>query len=97
MTRRALGPLPAPNSSPRRRFPVRVESLEDRRLLATFTVTRADDGGVIEGTMTLRQAIDAANQNTAVDLACSPFPGPGIMGVRGAGVHQAVARTGSHQ
>ena len=32
-----------------------------------------------------------------VALACSPFPGPGIMGIRGAGVHRILARRMSHQ
>jgi hypothetical protein len=33
---------------------------------------------------------------TFTDVACSPFPGPGIMVIRGAGVHRAVARSMSH-
>jgi hypothetical protein len=43
--------------------PLRVESLEDRRLLATFTVTNLADSG----TGSLREAVSFANANSGAD------------------------------
>jgi hypothetical protein len=71
----------AQHAVPRRRSPrltakpfhrrLRIEPLEDRRLLATFTVTNLDDGFVSEFVSapgTLRQAIFDANQTADADL-----------------------------
>lgn len=43
------------------------EPLEDRRLLATITVTSLADNMIVDGQVTLREAIEAANTNTSVD------------------------------
>ncbi|TWU07924.1 dockerin type I domain-containing protein [Stieleria varia] len=49
------------------RRPLRVESLESRRLLAVLTVTSASDDLADDGQLTLREAIMAANSNQVVD------------------------------
>src|SRR5688500_17481686 len=51
------------NTSPPRERHLRMESLEDRCLLAAFTVTTTADGGA----GSLRQAIIAANQTAEHD------------------------------
>ena len=43
------------------------EPLEDRRVLATITVTSLADNMDVDGQVTLREAIEAANTNTSVD------------------------------
>jgi parallel beta-helix repeat protein len=49
--------------------PLRVEGLEDRRMLATITVTALTDGplGPLDGFVSLREAIHAANNDVSVD------------------------------
>ena len=44
-----------------------VEALEDRRMLATITVTSSADNLDIDGLVTLREAIQAANTDMSVD------------------------------
>ena len=44
-----------------------AEVLEDRALLSTITVTSADDTTVIDGAVTLREAIGAANADLSLD------------------------------
>ncbi len=62
---------------------MQVEALEDRRLLATFTVSRADDGGFLDGELTFRQAIEAANSNTRiVDTIAFAIAGAGVHTIR---------------
>ncbi len=39
------------------------EQLEDRRMLTTFTVNSLDDSSILPGVVTLRSAIEAANDN----------------------------------
>ena len=41
-----------------------------------------------------KAAMETACSKSGGTVACSPFPGPGIMGVRGAGVHRVVAWIG---
>src|SRR5437867_3248618 len=48
----------------RRSVRPQVELVEDRILLATFTVDSPDDPTPITGTLTLRQAINLANDTT---------------------------------
>jgi CSLREA domain-containing protein len=50
-----------------RRRSLWFEPLEDRRVLATITVTSLDDNMVVDGQVTLREAIEAANSNKSVD------------------------------
>jgi hypothetical protein len=45
---------------------LRVEALEDKRLLAVITVTSFADNTTFDGLITLREAIGAANANIAV-------------------------------
>ncbi len=45
----------------------RAELLEDRALLATITVTSLADNSTVNGEVTLREALDAANSDTSVD------------------------------
>ena len=56
----------------RKSFHSLMERLEDRRLLTTYTVDRTDDGMLIPGTLTLRQAILAAKAGASF---ISPFLG----------------------
>ncbi len=44
-----------------------AETLEDRALLATITVTSLADNATVDGQVTLREAIQAANTDSAVD------------------------------
>ena len=44
-----------------------VEALEDRRMLAVISVTSLADDLVVDGSVTLREAVQAANTNTSVD------------------------------
>ena len=44
-----------------------TEELEDRTLLSTITVTSAADNTTVDGQITLREAIQAANDDTSVD------------------------------
>ncbi len=44
-----------------------IEQLEIRALLATITVTSLDDNPVVDGLVTLREAIQAANTDLSVD------------------------------
>jgi len=46
---------------------LRVEQLEDRRMLAVITVDSLDDNLIVNGEVTLREAIVAANTNVSVD------------------------------
>lgn len=46
---------------------MRLETLEDRRMLATITVNSFADDMVVDGNVTLREAILAANTDTSVD------------------------------
>ncbi len=46
---------------------LRLEPLEDRRLLAAITVNSSADGLVVDGMVTLREAIQAANTDASVD------------------------------
>jgi len=46
---------------------LRVEQLEDRRMLAVITVTSLADNLFLDGSVTLREAIAAANTDTSVD------------------------------
>ncbi len=59
----------------------RVEVLEDRRLLATFTVTSLSDpgNGVCDATCTLREAITAANNASGADMITFSQAGTGTI------------------
>ncbi len=46
---------------------LRIEPLEDRRMLATITVTSLSDNLFPDGLVSLREAIQAANTNASVD------------------------------
>lgn len=46
---------------------MRIERLEDRRMLATIVVDSAADNSLVDGLVTLREAIEAANTNASVD------------------------------
>jgi len=46
---------------------LRVEALEDRRMLAVITVTSSADDQVVNDMVTLREAIQAANTDASVD------------------------------
>ena len=46
-----------------------LESLEERRLLATITVTDIADNTITNGQVTLREAVQAANTNQSVDVS----------------------------
>ena len=50
---------------------VNVESLEERALLATITVTSLADNTTVDGEVTLREALDAANNDNSVDGSTS--------------------------
>src|SRR4051812_42897417 len=52
----------------------RLEALEDRRLLATFTVTNTNKSGA----GSLRQAILDSNQAAGADMIAFAIPGPGV-------------------
>ncbi|MEM7479090.1 MAG: GEVED domain-containing protein, partial [Planctomycetota bacterium] len=56
---------------PASRRRLRIEPLEDRRVLATLMVTTLDDGALVDtvgdGEVTLREAIEAATKNTTID------------------------------
>lgn len=54
------------------------QSLEDRRLLATITVTSLADVEASDGQVTLREAIEAANTNTSVDGSVAGEAGPTV-------------------
>ncbi len=54
---------------------VLFEPLEDRRLLATIVVTSLADNMDVDGEVTLREAIHAANTNTSVDGSVAGEPG----------------------
>jgi len=54
------------NSPPHDRS-LRLEPLEDRRMLAVITVNSMADDLVVDGMVTLREAIQAANTDTSVD------------------------------
>ena len=71
-----------------------LDRFEDRLLLATFTVTRSDDGGSVPGSLTLRQAIDAANANSGADTIAFAIPAndPGHLFYRDDGVPGRVSR-----
>ena len=49
-----------------RRHTLRLEPLEDRRMLTTFLVDSLDDVVAEDGVITLREAIEAANTNAAI-------------------------------
>ena len=79
----AAGPLwaapasePLAMTAPDRR--PRLESLEPRRLLATFTVTGTGDAGA----GTLRDAIDRANRTPGADTIAFDIPGDGPLVIR---------------
>lgn len=55
------------SQSARRRPRNSIEFLEDRTLLATITVTSLADNTTVDGQVTMREAIQAANLNQAVD------------------------------
>src|SRR5690242_710445 len=55
-----------------------TERLEPRLLLATFTVTTAADLAPPVGTVSLRQAIIAANAATGPDIINFNIPGGGV-------------------
>ncbi|KAA5539571.1 hypothetical protein FYK55_23640 [Roseiconus nitratireducens] len=57
------------------RFRPQVERLEARRLLATLTVTGAEDVVADDGVLTLREALLAANSNTSIDDSPAGDPG----------------------
>ncbi len=59
-------------SAPARRFVPRLEILEDRELLATFNVTKADDDGTAD---TLRWAIQQSNMTVGRDTIAFQIPG----------------------
>lgn len=50
-----------------RRRTLRLETLDDRRLLAVITVDNLDDNIEVDGRITLREAIFAANNDTLAD------------------------------
>src|SRR5208282_4166805 len=55
-----------------------IELMEDRVLLATFTVNSAADPFGLEGTTTLRQAIDESNDTPGLNTINFAIPGPGV-------------------
>ena len=60
--------------SPRHDRRLRIEPLEDRRMLATLIVNSAQDNVTSgDGLVTLREAIIAANNDTVTDLGLSGF------------------------
>jgi hypothetical protein len=59
-------------------FRLHVEAMEERLLLATFTVTNVDDAG--DGS--LRSAIQAANANPGLDAVDFQMPGTGVQTIR---------------
>jgi hypothetical protein len=60
----------------RRRRPwLYVEVLEDRCLPATITVTSLSDNLIVDGQVTLREALQAANTNHSVDVSVVGDPG----------------------
>ena len=64
----------------RKRPPVRLsfDLFEERLLLTTFTVNSAADPFGLEGTTTLRQAIDGSNATPGPDTIDFNIPGPGV-------------------
>lgn len=50
-----------------------VDALEPRALLATITVTSLADSTAVDGEVTLREAINAANSDTSVDGSTAGF------------------------
>lgn len=56
----------SPTDRPENRA-LRFESLEDRRMLAVITVDSLEDNLTVDGQVTLREAIQAANTDTSVD------------------------------
>lgn len=63
----------------RSRFRPRIESLESRRLLAVLTVTSAADSIAPDGSLTLREAVLAANTNASVDGSTAGDPGADVI------------------
>src|SRR5262249_20835766 len=56
---------PRPASSPARRARLSLEALQDRAVPAILTVTSVDDSTLLDGFVTLREALTAASTNAA--------------------------------
>jgi CSLREA domain-containing protein len=63
---------PPPRQRPLRRRP-RLEALEDRMEPAVITVTTVADNSTVDGLVSLREAIVAANTDTGTALGTSRF------------------------
>src|SRR5262245_15641417 len=57
---------------------LRIELLEDRRVLAALVVTSPDDNTTNDGLVTLREAIKAANEDTVADAIEGTQTGSGV-------------------
>src|SRR5690242_7734998 len=55
-----------------------LEPLEERSLLATIVVTSLNDNVTVDGKVTLREAIQAANTNQSVDGSASGEVAPAL-------------------
>lgn len=73
-TRRTSGGHAASTRPRRQRFQPRIERLEDRRMMAAFTVVNTDDAGA----GSLRQALLDSNSNPGADEIRFNIPGTGV-------------------
>ncbi|MEM8680507.1 MAG: choice-of-anchor Q domain-containing protein, partial [Planctomycetota bacterium] len=81
LSRRFRRQIRKPRLAPRRARPLRIEPLDDRRMLAVLTVnTHVDPFAIFsDGTISLREAIEAANTNAPAGDAPAGDPGHDVI------------------